>query len=83
MKLHYGFEDLNQIDWVSILPILLPFVLVGFLLITVALIDLYKHRDTRENILMWAMIILFFNTIGSVLYFVIGRKGVNKRALRN
>ena len=30
MKLHYGFEDLNQIDWASILPILLPFVLVGF-----------------------------------------------------
>ncbi|MDP1392801.1 PLD nuclease N-terminal domain-containing protein [Lysinibacillus capsici] len=83
MKLHYGFEDLNQIDWVSILPILLPFVLVGFLLITVALIDLYKHRDSRENILMWAIIILFFNTIGSVLYFVMGRKDVNKRALRN
>lgn len=83
MKLHYGFEDLNQIDWTNILPILLPFVLVGFLLITVALIDLYKHRDSRENILMWAIIILFFNTIGSVLYFVMGRKDVNKRALRN
>lgn len=83
MKLHYGFEDLNQIDWANILPILLPFVLVGFLLITVALIDLYKHRGSRENILMWAIIILFFNTIGSVLYFVMGRKDVNKRALRN
>jgi len=83
MKLHYSFDEFSQIDWASILPILLPFVLVGFLLITVALIDLYKHRDSRENILMWAIIILFFNTIGSVLYFVMGRKDVNKRALRN
>ncbi len=83
MKLHYGFEDLHQIDWASILPILLPFLFVGFLLIVIALVDLYRHRESRENILMWTVIILFFNTIGSVLYFVIGRKDVNKRALRN
>lgn len=83
MKLHYGFDDLNQLDWASILPIILPFLFVGFVLIIVALFDLYRHRDSRENILMWTVIILFFNTIGSVLYFVIGRKDVNKRALRN
>jgi len=83
MKLHYGIDDLNQLDWASILPIILPFLFVGFVLIIVALFDLYRHRDTRENILMWAIIILFFNTIGSVLYFIIGRKDVNKRALRN
>ena len=83
MKLHYGFDELSQLDWASILPIILPFVLVGFVLIIVALFDLYRHREKRENILMWAIIILFFNTIGSVLYFVIGRKDVNKRALRD
>ncbi|MGE7941382.1 PLD nuclease N-terminal domain-containing protein [Lysinibacillus xylanilyticus] len=83
MKLHYGFDDLNQLDWASILPIILPFLFVGFVLIIVALFDLYRHRDSRENILMWTIIILFFNTIGSVLYFIIGRKDVNKRALRN
>ncbi|MGE7688951.1 PLD nuclease N-terminal domain-containing protein [Lysinibacillus sp. NPDC097214] len=83
MKLHYGFDDLQQLDWASILPIILPFILVGFVLIIVALFDLYRHRDTRENILMWTIIILFFNSIGSVLYFIIGRKDVNKRALRN
>ncbi|WP_068982929.1 PLD nuclease N-terminal domain-containing protein [Lysinibacillus xylanilyticus] len=83
MKLHYSFDDLNQLDWASILPIILPFLFVGFVLIIVALFDLYRHRDTRENILMWTIIILFFNTIGSVLYFIIGRKDVNKRALRN
>lgn len=83
MKLHYSFDDLGQLDWASILPIILPFLFVGFVLIIVALFDLYRHRDTRENILMWTIIILFFNSIGSVLYFVIGRREVNKRALRN
>ncbi len=83
MKLHYGFDDLGQLDWASILPIFLPLLFVGFVLIMAALFDLYRHRDTRENILMWTIIILFFNTIGSVLYFIIGRKDVNKRALRN
>lgn len=83
MKLHYSFDDLGQLDWASILPIILPFLFVGFVLIIVALFDLYRHRDTRENILMWTIIILIFNSIGSVLYFVIGRREVNKRALRN
>jgi hypothetical protein len=83
MKLHYGFDDLSQLDWASILPIILPLIFVGFVLILVALFDLYRHRNTRENILMWTIIILFFNSIGSVLYFIIGRKEVNKRALRD
>ncbi len=69
MKLHYSFDDLSQLDWASILPIILPFLFVGFVLIIVALFDLYRHRDTRENILMWTIII--------------GRKDVNKHALRN
>ncbi|KOP80751.1 phosphatidylserine synthase [Lysinibacillus sp. FJAT-14745] len=83
MKLHYSFDDLSQLDWASILPIILPLLFVGFVLIMVALFDLYRHRDTRENVLMWTIIIVFFNSIGSVLYFIIGRKDVNKRALRD
>ncbi|MFJ7951411.1 PLD nuclease N-terminal domain-containing protein [Lysinibacillus sp. NPDC096418] len=83
MKLHYGFDDLSKIDWSSILPIIIPFLLVGFLLILIALVDLYRHRALRENVLMWTIIIVFFNTIGPILYFVIGRKDVNKHAIRD
>ncbi len=83
MKLHYGFDEISQLDWASILPILLPFLLVGSILILIALIDLYRNRNRRENVLMWTVIIVFFNTIGPVLYFMIGRKDVNTRALRN
>lgn len=83
MKLHYGFDELSQLDWASILPIILPLIFIGFVLIIVALFDLYRHRHMRENILMWTIIILLCNSIGSVLYFIMGRKDVNKRALRN
>ncbi|MFJ7734911.1 PLD nuclease N-terminal domain-containing protein [Lysinibacillus sp. NPDC097287] len=83
MKLHYGFDNISKIDWSSILPIIIPFLLVGFLLILVALVDLYRHRTTRENVLIWTIVIVFFNTIGPILYFVIGRKDVNKHATRN
>ena len=75
MKLHYGFDDLKGFDWMAILPIVLPILIVGLILILIALIDLYRHREIRENILLWTIVILFFNTIGPILYFTIGRKG--------
>jgi hypothetical protein len=47
---------------------------LGTLLVLIALIDLYRNRKRRENVLIWALIILFVNTFGPILYFVIGRK---------
>ena len=74
MKLHYGINDLKDFDLMSFLPILLPFILIGTLLVLIALVDLYRHRKTRKNVLIWTLIILFANTLGPILYFVIGRK---------
>lgn len=74
MKLHYGIDELKDFDIMAFLPIILPMVAIGLILVLTALIDLYRHRETRENVLIWALIIIFANTIGSILYFVIGRK---------
>lgn len=74
MKLHYGFEDLKDIDFMSFIPIILPFIIVGSLLVFIALIDLFRHKNTRENVLIWTLIIVFVNTLGPILYFVMGRK---------
>lgn len=78
MKLHYGINDLKDMDIMAILPLILPVIAIGMLLVLIALIDLYKHRKTRENVLIWTMIILFANTLGPILYFVIGRKDIEK-----
>ncbi|MEG0577812.1 MAG: PLD nuclease N-terminal domain-containing protein [Bacilli bacterium] len=75
MKLHYGLNELKDIDWLAVLQIALPFIVVGLILILIALVDLYRHRKERSNVLLWTIVILFFNTIGPILYFTIGRKG--------
>ena len=74
MKLHYGFEELKDIDFMAFIPIILPFILAGSLLVLIALIDLFRHKSTRKNVLIWALIIIFVNTLGPILYLLLGRK---------
>ena len=78
MKIHYGLNDLKDIDIMAFLPIILPVIAVGALLVLIAFIDLYRHRKTRKNVLVWTFIILFVNILGYILYFVIGRKDSGK-----
>ena len=74
MKLHYGPSEIKNIDFMAFLPIIMPVIVVSTLLVVIALIDLYRNRKTRKNVLPWILVILFANTIGPILYFVIGRK---------
>lgn len=78
MKLHYGFDDLINIDFMAFLPIIMPVIVVSTILILIALIDLYRHRKTRNNVLPWVLIILFANTLGPILYFTLGRKDTER-----
>ncbi|MEG7827279.1 PLD nuclease N-terminal domain-containing protein [Bacillus paranthracis] len=78
MQLHYGLNDLKDIDIMTFLPIILPVIAVGALLVFIAFIDLYRNRKTRKNVLVWTFIILFVNILGPILYFVIGRKNSGK-----
>ncbi|MDF9613136.1 PLD nuclease N-terminal domain-containing protein [Bacillus cereus] len=78
MQLHYGWNDLKDMDIMAFLPIILPIIAVGALLVFIALIDLYRNRKTRKNVLVWSLIIIFVNVLGPILYFVIGRKDSEK-----
>jgi 4-amino-4-deoxy-L-arabinose transferase-like glycosyltransferase len=71
-------NDLKDIDIMAFLPIILPVIAVGALLVFIALIDLYRNRKTRKNVLVWTLIIIFVNVLGPILYFVIGRKDSEK-----
>lgn len=79
MQLNYGIDELDKIDLTTFLPIILPIAIIGFILVLTALIDLYRHRKTRRNLMLWTVIILFANTLGPILYFVIGRKDREQR----
>jgi 4-amino-4-deoxy-L-arabinose transferase-like glycosyltransferase len=79
MELHYGLDELKDIDFMSFLPIILPVIAIGLILVLIALIDLYRNRKTRKNVLLWTLVIIFVNTLGPILYFVIGRKDSDRK----
>ncbi len=64
-------ETVN-INWALVAPVMVIQVIV----LIIAIIDLARIENTKGPKWMWAIIILFFNglCIGSILYFVIGRR---------
>ena len=55
-------------------PILLPAVLIQLGLMVAALIHLARHKKVRlVNRWVWLIIIIVINTLGPILYFVLGR----------
>ncbi len=61
---------LTDIPWALVAPILL----LQFVLIVVALIDLVRIPATNGPKWMWALIIIFANLIGPIVYFIVGRR---------
>jgi len=58
----------------DILPFLIPVVLIQMGLMIFALLDLIKREKTRGPKWVWALVILFVNLIGPIVYFIIGRE---------
>ena len=60
----------------QILALLLPVVLIQLGLIIAALFDLEKEerRVRGGSKLIWALVIVFLNVIGPILYFIAGRE---------
>ncbi len=56
------------------LPLLIPIILVELALLFVALFDLIRRSHTNGPKWLWAIIIVFVNLIGPIVYFIVGRK---------
>lgn len=63
-------EELANIPWAIIAPLFI----VQFVLMIVAFIDLSKIHATNGPKVLWVVIILFGQILGSVAYFIVGRK---------
>lgn len=61
-------NDPNQL-----LLVLLPLLILQFILLVVALLDLVKRPETNGPKWVWLLVIVLINLIGPVLYFVFGR----------
>lgn len=44
-----------------------------FLLPLLALVDIVRNKFEGNMQIIWVLIVIFFNIIGSILYFIIGR----------
>ncbi|MER2006834.1 MULTISPECIES: PLDc N-terminal domain-containing protein [unclassified Psychrobacillus] len=62
--------NLSTIPWELILPI----VILQFILMIVAFVDLIKVYDTNGPKWLWVIIIFISGIIGSIIYFIVGRR---------
>ncbi|MDR0487894.1 MAG: PLD nuclease N-terminal domain-containing protein [Propionibacteriaceae bacterium] len=61
-------------DLTPYLPILIPLVIIQLGLMVWALIHILTHKHYRVGTrIMWVIIAVVVNTIGPILYFVLGR----------
>ncbi|MCL6604561.1 MAG: PLDc N-terminal domain-containing protein [Paenibacillus sp.] len=63
---------MEDVNWALIWPVLALQVLLAI----IGLFSLRKAEATRGPKWLWVFIIIFGNIIGSIAYFVIGRKDV-------
>jgi hypothetical protein len=50
------------------------FILLGFIPFIIAFIDILKNEFEGYNKLIWLLAVLFAPLIGSIAYFIIGKK---------
>ena len=58
----------------ELLPFLIPVILLQIALMVVALVDLVRRERARGPKWAWALVIVFFNLIGPVVYLLFGRE---------
>ncbi len=55
------------------LPLLIPVALLELGLLVAALIDLSKREKTKGPKWIWIVVVIIFNLLGPIVYFLFGR----------
>lgn len=61
-------------DIVAYLPLILPILILQLVLAVIGLISLFKAERVLGPKWIWGIIIVCGNIVGSILYFIVGRK---------
>ncbi|WP_161879152.1 PLD nuclease N-terminal domain-containing protein [Alkalibacterium sp. MB6] len=60
---------------IDYLPIIIPLLILQLILLVTAIVHLVRNdRLDQANKIIWALVIVFVNIIGPILYLVFGRK---------
>lgn len=65
---------MNNLDFSQIIMMLLPLIVIEFCLVIFALYRLAKDNVKYLPKWAWALIIIFFNLIGPIIFLVVGRE---------
>jgi hypothetical protein len=56
------------------IPFLIPAALIQLGLLAAALVSIFRHETYKAgNRVLWVIIVIIFNIIGPILYFIIGK----------
>jgi len=58
----------------SLIPFLIPIILLQLGLMVFSLVDLVRRERTKGPKWVWALVIIFVNLIGPIIYLVAGRE---------
>jgi hypothetical protein len=58
----------------GLIELIMILFLIGFIPFIIAFIDILKNEFTGYNKLIWLLAVLFAPLIGSIAYFIIGKK---------
>ena len=65
-----GFETIKEM-----LPFLIPLALLQIALMVIALVDLVRRKRVKgDSKILWAVLIVFINIIGPIVYLLLGRE---------
>ena len=57
------------------IAIILPLIILQLILLVTAIVHLLKNdRLSQSNKIIWALVIVFVNIIGPIIYLIFGRK---------
>jgi len=66
---------MNDVDWVKLLPMLIPIALLELGLLIWALLDVIRRERVKGgNKVVWILVIVLINLIGPIVYFIFGRE---------
>lgn len=55
-------------------PWQITLVLITLIIPIFALVDILRNEFSGNNKLIWLLVLVFFNIIGAILYFILGSK---------
>lgn len=58
----------------ELIPFLIPILVLQLALMIFALVDLVRRERTKGPKWLWALVIVFVNFLGPIIYFVVGRE---------